>query len=492
MKYRTVAFVIFASLLPDAAQAHSFEVPYVLPIPFWVYAYACMAMLVVSFAAAGYFFTAPSASAVPHLVMTEEERFSGQIGWPTRLVLRCGAVGFLLLSIAAGFVGTRDPLTNVNMTLFWVVFLLGFAYLTAFIGDVFALINPWASILDVCESCGVDLSKARLSYPEALGYLPALSWYVALIWMELFTEPRPLVLSSALLGYGVITLVGVWLFGRATWLRYGEFFGLFFKLIGSIAPVAYLQAPGRGEWRWRLRAPFSGIIHEHPGHLSLLLFVLFMLSSTTYDGLHDTLFWLDIYWKHLLQLIEPLWGAVDLKERARLIIKWHAVYQQSGLFLLLALYAGIYLSVVAAAKKLAGTKIAVGVLALRFAYSLIPIAIVYNVTHYFTFLITQIRMLPWLVADPFGFGWDLLHLGPAPQWAPLNMAFIWHTQVALILLGHLVSVCVAHLISLRVFSSDRQALRNEFPMLLLMITYTSIGLSILSLHLSQRLMEAGG
>jgi hypothetical protein len=493
MKYRAVLLFVLACLLPAAAQAHSFEVPYVLPIPFWIYVYACMAMLVVSFAAAGYFFTTPVVGAVPRSVDIGAQGFSGVVGSSTRLVLRGGAVGLLFLSIAAGLTGTKDPVANINMTLFWVVFMLGFAYLTAIVGDAFALINPWESILDICEGCGLDLSKARLRYPGPLGYLPALCFYIALIWIELFTEQRPFVLSAALLGYSIVVLVGAWLFGRATWLRYGEFFGLFFGLIGSMAPVAYFRTPDRSEWQWRLRPPFSGIVDEHKEHLSLLLFVLFMLSSTTYDGLHDTQVWLDIYWKNLLHVIEPLWGTDDLKEKARLIIKWHTVYQRSGLILLLALYVGIYLSIIAAAKKMVGTKIAIRELALRFACSLIPIAFVYNVTHYFTFLITQTRTLPWLMSDPFGFGWNLLRLSPPPaDWGLLDMGIIWHMQVALILTGHLVSVCVAHVISLRVFSSRRQALLSQIPVLLLMIVYTSVGLWILSLHLSQQSISAGG
>jgi hypothetical protein len=295
-----------------------------------------------------------------------------------------------------------------------------------------------------------------------------------------------------LLGYSIIVLVGAWLFGRSTWLRHGEFFGLFFRLIGAMAPVAYFRTPSRREWQWRLRPPFSGIVEEHPEHLSLLLFVLFMLSSTTYDGLHETQFWLDIYWKLLMPHLLPLWGADNPKEQAALIIRSYALYQQSGLIILLALYAGIYLSIVAGAKRMARSKIAIRELALRFACSLVPIAFVYNVTHYYTLLVTQIRTLPWLVADPFGFGWNLLRLSPRPpEWAPLDMGIIWHTEVALILAGHLVSVCVAHMISLRIFSSRRQALQSQVPMLLLMIVYTSIGLWILSLHLSQRIVAPG-
>lgn len=495
MKYSAVPFLIFVWGLPDVAQAHSFSVPYVLPIPLWIYVYACMAMLVVSFAAVGYFLVTPGAVGVKAPVSAEvgaKKAFPGKIGQLTVAAVRGVAIVLLIVTIVAGFIGTKDPQLNISMTLFWVVFLLGFAYLVALIGDLFAIVNPWETMLDILEKCGINFSKTRVGYPEWLGYFPALGGYVGLVWIELFTDPRPSVLSVALLSYVGIVLIGSWLFGRTAWLRYGEFFGLFFRLLGSMAPVEYARAADQGGWRWRLRMPFSGIVDDHKEHLSLLPFVLFMLSSTSYDGLHDTEVWLNIYWKHLLQLIEPLWGVVNLKERATLIIKWHAVYQHGGLLLLLALYVGLYLFVVAVAKKMVGTKIRIGELALRFSYSLIPIAVVYNVTHYFTFLITQIRLLPWLIGDPFGFGWNPFHIDRIPQWAPLNMALIWHTQVALILIGHLVSVCVAHLIALRVFPSQRQAVLTQYPMLVLMMVYTSAGLWILSLHLTQQMADAGG
>jgi hypothetical protein len=226
MKYVAVLFLILTCLLSDAAQAHSFEVPYVLPIPLWIYMYACMAMLVISFAAIGYYSTAPAAGPLPapSSAGTGVKDHPDAVGRSIVLVLRAGAIGLLLLTIVAGFIGTKDPMTNINMTLFWVVFLLGFAYLTAIVGDVFEIINPWGTMLDICETCGLDFSKARLSYPRALGYIPALCCYVALIWIELFTEQSPIILSVALVSYSVIVLIGAWLFGKETWLRYGEFF----------------------------------------------------------------------------------------------------------------------------------------------------------------------------------------------------------------------------------------------------------------------------
>src|ERR1700733_12352866 len=121
--------------------------------------------------------------------------------------------------------------------------------------------------------------------------------------------------------------------------------------------------------------------------------------------------------------------------------------------------------------------------ALLFGFSLIPIAFVYNLSHYFTLLFTDApRLLP-LISDPFGAGGDLfgtaqfLHqpMNPPPA------RFVWHIQVGLILLGHVVSVYLAHVQALRIFPEGRKALWSQFPMLVLMIALTSMGLWILSL-----------
>src|ERR1700759_221430 len=111
MKSRIFLLLVVTCLLPDAAQAHSFEVPYVLPIPLWIYMYACMAMLVISFAAIGYYFTTPVAVTLPAPsssrggVKSGVNDYSGAVAPSTVLALRPGAVGLLMLTVAAGFIG---------------------------------------------------------------------------------------------------------------------------------------------------------------------------------------------------------------------------------------------------------------------------------------------------------------------------------------------------------------------------------------------------
>lgn len=60
----------------------------------------------------------------------------------------------------------------------------------------------------------------------------------------------------------------------------------------------------------------------------------------------------------------------------------------------------------------------------------------------------------------------------------------WHVQVAVLLVGHVVSIGLAHGVALRTFGARRIAVPAQVPMLLLMVGYTVFGLWILSLPLA--------
>jgi hypothetical protein len=111
----------------------------------------------------------------------------------------------------------------------------------------------------------------------------------------------------------------------------------------------------------------------------------------------------------------------------------------------------------------------------------LPIALVYHVTHYFTLILTQGVKIVSLVSDPFGWGWNLFGTAFVFR-APIlpDLGLVWHTQVALILLGHIASVWLAHLVALRVFASRRAAALSQVPMLALMVLFTVFGLWILA------------
>lgn len=113
--------------------------------------------------------------------------------------------------------------------------------------------------------------------------------------------------------------------------------------------------------------------------------------------------------------------------------------------------------------------------------TLLPIAFVYHLTHYATLILSHGLKIISLASDPFGWQWNLfgtLHSYRAPILP--DMAVVWHSQVGLILIGHVVSVWVAHRVALQFFGVRGKAMLSQLPMLALMIGFTIAGLWILA------------
>jgi hypothetical protein len=479
---RRVVFLAYL-LLASSVQAHTFAPPYTLPVPFTFYAFGAAAALVVSFIVSGLFASVPSIGHV-RVARAAATDFVAPSG-PFLALARSSSVALLALCIVCGLIGSQNAYANFNMTFFWIVFVLGVAYAVAIVGDFYAAVNPWKVLVDLVERSTRLRFVGRVREPERLHYYPALALYMAFIWLELFGHTKPWTLSVALLVYTAINFAGAWLIGRDAWFRQGEFFAVFMRLLGKLSPWARPWDPrersvGKGQ-RWR--SPFSGLLEEPAEHLSLLLFILFMLSSTAFDGLHDTGPWSAVFWKGLYPWIAPvLWGTTA--HQTVLSTQIFYVWQWLALFISPLVYLATYWVFVAASKIVTRSSLSVSELALRFAMSLVPIAFVYHVTHYYTLLLAQGGQLFRLVSDPLGRGWDLFGTA-ASAGAPfmIDIETIWHTQVALIVIGHVVSVYLAHVEALRVFAAPRRAAVSQLPLLLLMMMFTTLGLWILSLPL---------
>lgn len=473
---RKVAIWLALLGLPSLASAHSFGVLYNLPMPFWLYAYGAAASLIVSFLIVGFFVSAPA----PASVVTEPGAPAprGQFvlhRWPVASALKGLSLGALLLCIATGFFGHRNPYTNFSMTYFWVIFLLGFTYLTAVFGNAFAALNPWRVWVGVISKLLPRFAAGRYAYPARLAHWPALALYIGFIWCELFLHVRPFPLAVLLTGYGALNMLALWLIGARAWLRHGEFFSVYFRLIALLSPLHYRAGT------LRLRVPFSGLLRTQASDVSLLLFVLFMLSSTAYDGLRATVPWMKLFWHDQLGLIRPLIGGEMPIFRYGQLRVWYDRWEALCLLFSPLLYWLVYVLFLGAAKLITGCRWSVHALSLRFAFSLLPIALVYNVTHYYTLMLTQGVKIVSLISDPFGYGWNLFGTTGLLN-APIlpDMKLVWHSQVALILLGHIASVWVAHHEALCTFETSRKAVLSQLPMLVLMVIFTTVGLWILS------------
>ena len=103
------------------------------------------------------------------------------------------------------------------------------------------------------------------------------------------------------------------------------------------------------------------------------------------------------------------------------------------------------------------------------------------IAHYFSLLVFQGEVGYKLVSDPWGRGWDIFGTHDfTPNFTFLTPHMIWYVEVGALVIGHVAGLAVAHDRAVGLFRSPRLALWAQYPMLILMILFTTGGLWVLS------------
>lgn len=480
---RAFWIALAVACMPTVAEAHAWNVPYYLPVPLWLYAYAATGTLILSFVILAF----ASGAGIPHVRSRPDQRRRGRRIPAT--AIKTGQIAsalFLTLLIVSGLAGTQNPFQNISMSGFWLWFYLGSIYVSAVLGDVYAFVNPFAWLLRVAARHFPVVETGRYCYSQRFASYPALVPYVALIALELFGAGRPKDVSVFLLTYVAYALAGSLCFGREVWLTHFDTLGMLCRLCAKLSPLGW-RPLSNGDAAIQLRNPIADIAREPPSHMSIVAFLSFMLSSTAYDGLRDTAPWNRFFWgstyPRVIHFAPALGKSYALSGEVLLIWQW-LTFAAIGVayYVLFRLFCA--LQAISARTSLNGKAITQ-----QFCLALLPIALFYNVCHYFTLFLGQGRQLLALVSDPLGLGWRLLPSLPTfseltPAQSLVNMGYIWHAQVLLILVGHLLSVYVTHAIAVRNRDLVGGSLVSELPLLALTIALTISGLWILSLPLA--------
>ncbi|MEH6814522.1 MAG: hypothetical protein V7677_18460 [Motiliproteus sp.] len=431
-------------------------------------------------------------------------------------LIRLFTAGLFLLVLVAGWFGVQQPFDNIVPTLVWVIWWVGFAYLSGLLGNLWQLVNPWQTIYAAFEYLLLRLSPSgraslQLPLPNWLGVWPAVLLYGLFAWLELIwrDSDTPASIVMAALVYSLITWSGMALFGRDQWLRSAEVFTLVFGLLSRFAitetrvckPALCARCasavgmtvgePGincaecyrhadTADRQWNLRPPGVGLLASRPACGSLTIFVVLMLATVTFDGLMATPLWADLMqWalyspqlRPLLLVLQPGFGDVL------------SVISTLGLTCFILLFLFVYLGFCGLMRWSlgnAGHRVGVAVLAGHFVLTLIPIALAYHLAHYLSFLLIVGQYMIPLISDPFGLGWDLFGTGHYfVDIGIVNARFIWITSVISIVIGHIVAIFLAHVMAQRLFPERHLALRSQLPMLVLMVGYTMASLWILA------------
>ncbi|HEX2713319.1 MAG TPA: hypothetical protein VHM88_14060, partial [Candidatus Acidoferrales bacterium] len=486
------------------ASAHGFGQRYELPLPLYLYLAGAGAAVAVSFILIGLFMQhAPRARGYPRLNLLAYPL--GRLLARPSLILAAKliSIGLFFLVIVAGFVGDQNPLHNVAPTFVWIIWWVGLAYVSAFVGNLWALINPWDILFGWAESLYRRATSGRtlsltLPYPEALGVWPALVLLLTFSWIELvFPSPAlPANIAWFVLAYSAIVWTSMALFGREIWLKYGEAFSLVFGTLARLAPMEVrtvnpllcgsctldcrdedgecidcrecFRRASDTEREWALRPPGLGLLRNKPVSTSMMAAVLAILSIVLFDGILATPEWNKL--ESALTALVPGLGATG-----------EVLIRTVGLVLFWLLFLGAYLLTCAVMRVLVEPRLPTLAWARSFAFTLVPIAIAYHLAHYLVFLLIQGQYIIPLASDPFGYGWNLLGTaGYRINIAIVNARFAWYTAAAAIVLGHIVAVCLAHVKATHILGSSGAVLRSQAPLTALMVAYTVVSLSILA------------
>jgi hypothetical protein len=418
--------------VPAVAGAHALHGSVQSPLPFAAYVAGAAVAVAVSFLLIAVSDPGPPKDDGGGRVRTVP-------GWVRTLLRGMGLLGWLWIVAQTLSGGSSDA--DVASLFLWVYGWIGLAILSAVLGPAWRWIDPFTTLHDlgawVLRRLGVR-GLTPQPWPERLGHWPAVAGFAFFIWLELVAKilDGPL-LGWTLIGYTVVTLVGMAQYGRDPWRTRGETFSVWFGLLGRMARYAAVDEGTGGQVR---RRPFgSGLISE-PWTLALVVFVALGTGSIIWDGISQTELFFDVF------------GLPAPPEATLLMVGF------------LAILVGAVLGVA----RLSGLA-PVGA-------GLVPVALGYLIAHYLQTLLLDGQRILVAISDPFHQGWDLFgtvfHEADA-SWLPNEL--MWTIQVGAVVIGHIVGAWAGHAASRREPATG-DARRAQVALAVLMVGLTALTL----------------
>jgi hypothetical protein len=438
-------------LAPAAASAHAAERMVILTLPTGLYMLG---------AAAAVILTALVTALAPRLPRLKTVMLLDRpVPLPITLTSTLSCL-FLFALIAIGFLGSRDPLSNLLPLTIWTLFWVGLPILAALFGDVFRPIDPWTGPVRLARRAFGRTGSVGLA---RLGHLPAVAGLLAFAWLEIVSlaPADPLVLARVVLAYWLLHFLIAVLEGE-TWLRHGETFTVFFGLIARIAPI-WSEIDGNRA-TIMAAAPGARLLSGPQMSAGLIAFVTLVLAAVTFDGLSETFRWLALIGINPLEF--PGRSAVTGVNTFGLIATW-------------ALTAASILAAVEAGRRIAGGRGTFRETAGRLIPTFLPIAAGFHAAHYLISLLTGGQYALAALNDPLDTGARLL--GLPHDWITFGfladrhqVLMIWNTQFALVLGAHVLAL----ILSIR--AAPDWPWKAHLPMTALMVGLTTLGLWLLA------------
>lgn len=206
-----------------------------------------------------------------------------------------------------------------------------------------------------------------------------------------------------------------------------------------------------------------------PGTVALLCVII---GTTSFDGFSGA-----PAWSEIAAALSDIWRSIGFGQATALELTFTV-----GLIAAVLIVAGLYgLGILGMQSVDPGTARATNGLAGRFAHSLVPIGLAYVLAHYFSLLAFDGQRIAYLSSDPLGSGANIFGTNTATvDYTWLSANGIWYFQVGALVIGHVAGLVLAHDRALVSFGDGRSATRSQYWMLAVMLSFTFLGLWLLS------------
>lgn len=365
-------------------------------------------------------------------------------------VARIGGLAVLALVLITGFAGPQPPTSNFAILVVWSGWWAGYTMSVYLIGNTWPTLNPWQTIAKLLPR------QKQWSYPDRLGSWPAVIGLLMLVFIEVVSPlaENARLLAILVIGYSIVTLVGVGLYGTDTWFSKVDPVTRVFHLYGQVAPVQ------RSDNGIKLTLPVTGLseyrIVDRDGEMA---FIVALLWVTTFDGLVTTPAWSVVTHRIVSIGVPPL------------LVYLLTMLAGFGLF------HGIYRLAASKVRETADTYVTSEFIARWFAPALLPIAVGYHLAHYLSYFVTLSPVLLTAVTSPFSVATNPVVL-VLPGWFGI-------VQLGFVLVGHLLAIWVAHSLAFDLFPGVLKPIRSQYPFVVVMILYTMVSMWVVAQPFSQ-------
>ena len=363
-------------------------------------------------------------------ILTSEEKLFSTKQSPTGRLL---GLLVLILLIVPGLVNNEVAKVSITPLVLWVFLWIGVPVLGLMFGDLYAKFNPLSIIVN-------QEGDSKNVYIASFLFI-CLTWF-ELVWTKP-GNPRHIGIVFVLL-IVVVSLIQ-------------KFYK---KTIIEVDPLLVLHHL-YSKMRVTHKAPVFRNLLNNLSNLAQLkgmeYFILLMIGTVTYDGLRETTFWFNLFGT---RSSETSFSTIAFLSMNLIVI----------IFYRFACYFAI---------RVSGENYNLNEISLKFGHTMLPIAFAYHVTHYLGLLLFESQTLLYRLNDPLGFGWNLFNAQETTVNYFLEPIVLWTIMVIVTLAGHMLSVVLAHDLSVKIFGHQKSD-KTQYIFLFITVALTLQALFVLS------------